>query len=162
MQVAEASVVVPLSPEQTWDLLFGNPEQRVVELFADIVAVEDYQIRADGTPRYRMVRKAGPFTMSFISHYSVFERPYRSVSHALDSPIGGTFYTTHEPTTEGTRMHWRWELEPQNALVGRLLPVMRPLVAWSLQRDLNTFAKAAKNYQTINAALNPREENHCN
>ena len=90
MQVAEASVVVPLSPEETWDLLFGNPQQEVVELFADIVAVEDYQIRADGTPRYRMIRKAGPFTMSFISDYSVFERPHRTVSRALDSPIGDT------------------------------------------------------------------------
>ena len=55
-------------------------------------------------------------------------------------------------------MHWRWEIEPQNPLVGRLLPVMRPLLARSLQRDLNTFAKAAKNYQTIKAALQARGE----
>jgi hypothetical protein len=158
MQVAEASVVVPLSPEETWDLLFDNPQQGVVELFADIVSAEDYQIRADGTPRYRMVRKAGPLTLSFIADYSVFERPYRTVSRPLGSPIGGTFYTTHEPTTEGTRMHWRWEIEPQNPLVDRLLPVMRSLVAWSLRRDLNTFAKATKNYQTIKAALQVREE----
>src|SRR5918998_1882444 len=158
MQVAEASVVVPLSPEETWDLFFGNPQQGVVELFADIVAVEDYQIRADGTPRYRMIRKAGPFTMSFISDYSVFERPHRTVNRVLDSPFGGTFYATLEPTTEGTQVHWRWEIEPQNAHVGRLLPVMRPLLAWSLQRGLNTFAKAAKNYQTIKAALQAREE----
>lgn len=142
MQVAEASVVVPLSPEETWDFLLGDP-QRAADLFADIVAVEDFQMRADGTPRYRMVRKAGPFTMSFISDYSVFERPYRTVSHALDTPFGGTFYTLHQPTTEGTRMHWRWEVEPQNTLAGLLLPVMRPLIAWSLQRDLNSFAKAA-------------------
>jgi hypothetical protein len=157
MQVAEASIIIPLSLEETWDLLFGDP-QRAVELFADIVSVEDFQIRDDGTPRYRMVRKAGPFTVSFISDYSVFERPYRTVSHALDSPIGGTFYTTHQPTTEGTRMAWRWELESQSPLVSRLLPVMRPLVAWSLQRDLNTYAKAAKNYQTIKAALQPSGE----
>ena len=157
MQGAEASVVIPLSPEETWDLVYSDMQQ-AVELVPDIVSVEDYQIRADGTPQYRMVRKAGPLTLSFMADYSVFERPYRTVSRPLGSPIGGTFYTTHEPTTEGTRMHWRWELEPQTSLVGRLLPVMRPLLAWSLRRDLNAAAKAAKNYQTIKAALQARGE----
>lgn len=142
MQPVEASVVVPLSPEEVWDFLLGDP-QRLVESFADIVAVEDFQVRPDGTPRYWMVRKAGPFTMSFISDYSVFERPYRTVSRALDTPFGGTFYTTHERTTEGTRMRWRWEVEPQNLRAAVLLPGMRPLLVWSLQRDLDSFAKAA-------------------
>jgi hypothetical protein len=158
MHVAEASVVISLSPEQTWDLLLGDQLQHVVEMSDSQVAVEDYQMRADGTPRYQMVQKVGPFKISFVSDYSVFERPHRAVNRVLDSPFGGTFYATLEPTTEGTQLHWRWEIEPQNALVGRLLPVMRPLLAWSLQRGLNTFAKAAKNYQTIKAALQAREE----
>ena len=97
MQVAEASVVVPLSLEATWDLVFGDP-QRAVALVPDIVAIEGFQIRDGGTPRYRMVRRFCPFTMSFVSDYSVFERPYRTVSRALESPLGGTFYTIHEPT----------------------------------------------------------------
>ncbi len=96
--------------------------------------------------------------MSFISDYSVFGRPHQAVNRVLDSPFGGTFYATLEPTTEGTQVHWRWEIEPQNALVERLLPVMRPLLAWSLQRDLNAAAKAAKNYQTIRVALQARGE----
>ena len=158
MHVAEASVVIPLSPEETWDLLLGDQLQHVVEMSDSQVAVEDYQMRADGTPRYQMVQKVGPFKISFVSDYSVFERPHRAVNRVLDSPFGGTFYATLEPTTEGTQLHWRWEIEPQNSLVGRLLPVMRPLLAWSLQRGLNTFAKAAKNYQTIKAALQAREE----
>jgi pyruvate/2-oxoglutarate dehydrogenase complex dihydrolipoamide acyltransferase (E2) component len=157
MQVAEASVVIPLSPEETWDLVFSDIQQ-AIELVPAVVSVEDFQIRDDGTPRYRMVRKTGPFTMSFIADYSVFERPHRAVNRVLDTPLGGTFYATHEPTTEGTQVHWRWEIEPQNALVERLLPVMRPLLAWSLQRDLNAAAKAAKNYQTIKAALQARGE----
>ncbi len=157
MQVAEASVVVPLSLEETWDLVFGDP-QRAVELVPDIVAIEGFQIRDDGTPRYRMVRRLGPFTMSFVSDYSVFERPYRTVSRALESPLGGTFYTIHEPTAGGTRAHWRWELESKNPLVGRLLPVLRPLLAWSLRRDLNAAAKAVENYRTIKAVLQPRGE----
>jgi len=157
MQVAEASVVIPLSPEETWDLVFSDM-QRAIELVPAVVSVEDFQIRDDGTPRYRMVRKTGPFTMSFIADYTVFERPHRAVNRVLDTPLGGTFYATHEPTPEGTQVHWRWEIEPQNALVERLLPVMRPLLAWSLQRDLNAAAKAAKNYQTIKAALQARGE----
>jgi pyruvate/2-oxoglutarate dehydrogenase complex dihydrolipoamide acyltransferase (E2) component len=157
MQVAEASVVIPLSPEETWDLVFSDIQQ-AIELVPDVVSVEDFQIRDDGTPRYRMVRKTGPFTMSFISDYTIFERPHRAVNRVLDSPLGGTFYATHEPMTEGTQVHWRWEIEPQNALVERLLPVIRPLLAWSLQRDLNAAAKAAKNYQTIKAALQARGE----
>jgi hypothetical protein len=141
MQPVEASVVVPLSPEETWDLIFGDP-WRAAQLLPDVVALEDLQMRDDGTPRYRMVRKAGPFTMSFVSDYFVFERPYRTISRALESPVGGNFYTTHEPMPEGTRVRWRWEIEPQDTLVGLLLPVMRPLVGWSLQRDLDALAKA--------------------
>ncbi len=158
MQVAEASAVIPLSPEETWDLLFGDQLQHVVEMSDSLVAVEDYQMRADGTPRYQMVQKVGPFKISFVSDYSVFERPHRTVNRALESPLGGTFYSTFEPVAGGTRLSFRWELEPQNPLVGRLLPVLRRLLAWSLQRDLNTLAKAAKNYQTIKDALQAREE----
>ena len=157
MQVAEASAVIPLSPEEAWDLLFGDM-RRAVELVPDVVSVEDFQIRDDGTPRYRMVRKTGPFTISFISDYSVFERPHRAVNRVLESPLGGTFYSSFEPVAGGTRLSFRWELEPQNPLVGRLLPMLRPLLAWSLQRDANAAAKAAKNYQTIRDALQAREE----
>ena len=142
MQPVEASVVVPLSPEQTWDFLWDDP-RRAVEHFDDIVAVEGYQVRDDGTPRYRMVRKFGPLTMSFISDYYVFERPHRHVNRTLESPFGGNFYGTYEPTAGGIRVTWRWEIEPQNTLVGLLLPAMRPLLAWSLQRDLDTYAKKA-------------------
>ncbi len=49
MQPVEASVVVPLSPEETWDFLWDDP-RRAVEHFDDIVAVEDFQVRADGPP----------------------------------------------------------------------------------------------------------------
>ena len=142
MQPVEASVVVPLSPQQTWDFIWDNV-LRADELLPGVVALEDFQMREDGTPRYRMVRKAGPFTMSFVSDYFVFERPHRHVNRALESPFGGNFYGTYEPTQEGTRIRWRWEIEPQNALVGALLPVMRQLLAWSLQRDLDTLAKGS-------------------
>ena len=50
MQPVEASVVVPLSPEETWAFLWDDP-RRAVEHFDDILAVEDYQLRDDGTPK---------------------------------------------------------------------------------------------------------------
>ena len=143
MQPVEASTVVPLSPEETWDFLFGDQMQRAVELFGIAVAIEDYQMRPDGTPRYTMVSKVGPFTMRGISDYFVYERPHRTANRILDSPLGGTFYVTFEPVPEGTRTSLRWEIEPQNTLVGILLPVLRPLLARQLQRDLDTWAKAA-------------------
>ena len=50
MQPVEASVVVPQSPEETWAFILGGP-RRAVEHLADIVAVEDYRVRADETPQ---------------------------------------------------------------------------------------------------------------
>jgi hypothetical protein len=114
MQPVEASVVVPLSPEQTWDSIWDNV-LRADELLPGVVALEDFQMPEDGTPRYRMVRKAGPFTMSFVSDYFVFERPHLHGNRALESPFGGNFYGTYEPTPEGTRIRWRWEIEPQKS-----------------------------------------------
>ena len=144
MKMVEASTIIPLSPEEAWDFAFGDKLQRFVEAVDNIISVEDFQMRADGTPRYRMVRKVGPFTMSTISDYSVFERPYRTVSRALnpDAPFGGTFYTTSEPVAGGTRLSLRMEVEPQNALASVMMPVIRPLFARQLQQDLDDLVKA--------------------
>lgn len=146
-QSVEASVVVPLSPEETWDFLTGDQMRRAVELFSIAVAIENYQMRPDGTPRYTMVSKVGPFTMRGISDYFIYERPHRTANRILDNPLGGTFYVTFEPVPEGTRTSLRWEIEPQNPLVGILLPVLRPLLARQLQRDLDAFAKLASTPQ---------------
>ena len=143
MQTVEASTVFPLGQEETWDFFFGDQGRRWVELSDLVVAVEDYRMRSDGTPRYRMVQKVGPFTMSFISDYSIWERPHRTVNETLESPLGGTFYSTFEQVPGGTRVSLRWEVEPQNPLVGVLLPVLDRFLARSLQRDLDAFAKAA-------------------
>ena len=142
MSAVEASTVVPLAPGEAWDFLTGDQMRRAVELFSIAVAVEDYQMRPDGTPRYTMVSKVGPFTMRGISDYFVYERPQRMANRILDSPLGGTFYVTFEPVPEGTRTSLRWEVEPQNTLIG-ILPVLRPLLAQQLQRDLKTWATAA-------------------
>ena len=47
MQPIEASVVVPLSPEQTWDFIRDNV-LRADELLPDVVALKDLQMREDG------------------------------------------------------------------------------------------------------------------
>jgi uncharacterized protein YndB with AHSA1/START domain len=147
MRPVEASVVVPFSPEKTWDFLFEDP-WRVIGLIDNIVAVEDYEMRADGTPRYRMVRKFGHFPpMSFVSDYHVFERPRRHVNRILESPLGGNFSGTYEPTAGGTRVTWRWDIESRSFLIRALWPLMRPLLTRSLQQDLNTYAKAAAGRQ---------------
>ena len=143
MTAVEASAVVPLTPEAAWDFLFADP-RRAVEHLDEVVAVEDYEVRADGTPRYRMVRRFGPLPpVSMVSDYYVFERPHRAVNRVLDSPLGGDFTVTYEPLPEGTRMSWRWDVEPRSRVLGLLLPLLRPLMTRSLQRDVRTVAQAA-------------------
>jgi hypothetical protein len=170
MRVAEASAVMPLSPEEAWDVLIGGQMHQLVEMpEVSVVAVEDYEVRSDGTARYRVANKAGPSTIwhtaeftvyddgtaryrvankagpSTIWHtaeFTVYERPNRSVNRVLESPFGGTFYGIYEPMATGdTRVSWRWEVEPQNPLAAVVLPMMRPLFARSMQHDLDALAK---------------------
>jgi hypothetical protein len=143
MRVAEASAVVPLSPEEAWDVLIGDQMHQLVEMpEVSVVAVEDYEVRPDGTARYRVANKAGPSTIWHTAEFTVYERPNRSVNRVLESPFGGTFYGTYEPTAAGdTRVSWRWEVEPQKRLAAVMLPMMRPLFARSMQHDLDALAK---------------------
>jgi hypothetical protein len=117
MRVVEASAVVPLSPEEVWDLLIGDQMHRLVEMpEISVVAVEDFQVRPDGTARYVVANKAGPSKTWHTADFTVYKRPHRSVNRVLDSPFGGTFYGTYESAGGGTRVHWRWEVEAQNNL----------------------------------------------
>ncbi len=86
MQVAEASAVMRLSPEEIWDMLFGNQMRNAVELHPSVAAVENYQMCRDGTPRYTMVVKFGPARMRVTSDYSVYEPPRRTINRVLDTP----------------------------------------------------------------------------
>ena len=61
----ETSAVVPTGREETWDLLEGDRMRRAVELSDAIVAIEDHQMRPDGTPRYVHVGKMGPAKIRF-------------------------------------------------------------------------------------------------
>jgi hypothetical protein len=49
----------------------------------------------------------------------------------------------YEEVSDGTRVTHRWEVEPQDAFFGLLLPVVRPLIERSLRRDLETIARRA-------------------
>jgi uncharacterized protein YndB with AHSA1/START domain len=142
-RVVEASAIVQLSPQQTWELLEGDEMRRVPELSDSIVAIEDYRMRPDGTPRYVHVGKMGPAKMRFTADYSVFEPPRRIEATILDSPFGGAYRVDYEEVPGGTRVTHHWEVEPQNAFFGLLLPVVRPLIERSLQRDLQTTARRA-------------------
>ncbi len=139
----EASAVVPMGREEAWDLLWGDRMRRAVELSDSIVAIEDYQMRPDGSPRYVHVGKMGPAKMRFTADYSVFEPPRRIPATVLDSPFDGDYRVDYEAVPGGTRVTHRWEVEPQNAFFGLLLPVVRPLIERSLRRDLETVARRA-------------------
>ena len=142
-RIVEASAIVQLSPQQTWELLEGDQMRRLVELSDSIVAIEDYQMRPDGTPRYVHVGKMGPAKISFTADYSVFEPPRRIEATILDSPFGGAYRVDYEEVRGGTRVTHRREVEPRSAFFGLLLPVARPLIERSLRRDLETVARRA-------------------
>jgi hypothetical protein len=142
MRVVEASAVVPLSPEEAWDLLIGDQMHRLVEMpEVSVVAVKDFQVRPDGTARYVVANKAGPSKTWHTADFTVYERPRRSVNRVLDSPFGGMFFGNYESVGEGTRVRWYWEVEPQNTLARLLLPLIHPLLARSMQQDLDALAK---------------------
>jgi hypothetical protein len=89
-----------------------------------------------------MANKVGPIAIRHTADFTVYERPYRSVNRVLDRPFGGTVYGTYEPVATGdTKATWRWEVEPQNPLAGLLLPLLRPLLARSMQHDFEALAK---------------------
>lgn len=143
MRSVEVPVVVPRTPEETWDFFWEDPRE-VAKYSATSVTLEDYEMRADGTPRYRMVQRLGPLPpISWVSEYELFDRPRRHVNRTLETPLGGKLRGTYESTANGTRVTWRWDTSPQNPLIRLLLPVLRPVFTWSLQRDLHAWTKAA-------------------
>lgn len=84
MRTVEASADVPLSPEETWDFFWEDPRQ-TAKYLASSATLQDYEIRPDGTPRYRMVQKLGPLPpVSSVSEYDVFDRPRRHVNRTLE------------------------------------------------------------------------------
>jgi len=140
-RIVRAETVIPLDREHTWDLMFANRLQHTVERSKALVAIEEYELRADGTPRYVMVHRVGPFRTRFTSDYSCYDRPRRTVNTVEDSPFGGTYEITLEPDGMGTRVVHQWRIEGANWFARVLLPVIAPLMARSLQADLDAFAK---------------------
>ncbi len=139
MRPIEVSTHVPFGLEPTWNLFFGDQLRTYASLSDATIAIEDYQLRPDGTPRYRMVQKTGTFT----SDYSVFEAPHRTVNQVLDSPFGGTYRIIHEPSGDGTRVTHRWEITARNPVLRLLLPLLRPMLARSIRTDLQLVARRA-------------------
>ena len=139
MRAIEVSALVPLGLEPTWHLFFGDQLRTYVSLSDATIAVEGYELRPDGTPRYRMVQKTGTFT----SDYSIFDAPRRTVNQVLDSPFGGVYQITHEPSGGGTRVTHRWEITARKPFLRLLLPLLRPVLARSIRTDLELVARRA-------------------
>ncbi|MEU1210367.1 SRPBCC family protein [Nocardia sp. NPDC005825] len=140
----QGEALFPLGPEQTWDLVFGDEMRRLVELSDSIAAVENYEMRPDGTPRYVMVTRVGPGTIRSTSDYTTYERPCRTINSVLDSPFGGRYEIDFSPEGPNTRVSYRWHIEPTTAVARILLPVVAPLMARSLRVDLETVASRAR------------------
>ncbi|SFP52012.1 Polyketide cyclase / dehydrase and lipid transport [Geodermatophilus dictyosporus] len=148
MRSVDASAVFPLSPDETWDLLFGNRLRHIVQFSPTVAAVEDYEMRADGTPRYTMVNKLGPLHKRSTSDYYTFERPTHTANRVLGLPLGGTFHVTFRPVPGGTRVSGHWEVEARSRLGGVLLRTVHPLLTWYLHRELGAWARGVATRDT--------------
>ena len=143
MQSVDGSAVFPLRPEETWDLLFGDRLRHIVQFSPTVAAVEDYELRPDGTPRYTMVNKLGPLRKRSTSDYFVYERPARSANRVLGLPLSGAFHMAFHPVPGGTRVSAHWQVQTQHRVAGLFLPLIHPLLTWYLQRELDAWARGA-------------------
>ena len=156
MRPIEVSTEAPLSPGEVWDFMWGDggPPRFLADMhdlgyWRDVTKVEDYEVRPDGMPRYRMTRQFGRLPpVSMATEYDEFERPHRAVNHALNTPLRGDFIAELEPTGQGTRITWRWEVASANPVINTSLPLLRPFLARSLQRNLDEYARAATHKRT--------------
>lgn len=151
MRPVEVSAEVAVPPGDAWDFMWadGGPPRFLADMhrrgyWRDVTAVEDFEMRPDGTPRYRMSRKLGPLPpVTMTSEYDVFEPPRRAVNHVVDTPLHGDFVATYEPALRGTRVTWSWDVGAANPLLNVVLRALRPLLVRSLQKDLDQYAEAA-------------------
>ncbi|MCP2257736.1 deazaflavin-dependent oxidoreductase, nitroreductase family [Streptoalloteichus tenebrarius] len=143
MPTAEASVVVPLDLDRTWDLFYGDALRGYVALSDITLAVEDHELRPDGTPRYTLVRKIGPVLLRHTADHIVYEPPHRAVHRVQDSPLGGVYHVEHESTAGGTLVRHRWEVEAAHPALAQILPAVAPLLGRLLREDLQLVARRA-------------------
>lgn len=138
--VVERSAVVPLDVDEAWEAFFGNDLQNWCELSDLVVEVRDVEWRADGTPRYVMVNRSGPFRVSHRSDYRRYEPPRVAVDVATDTLLGGRWTTRHEPVDGGTRVTHRWEVEPRGPMFF-VFPMIEKRFARDFQRDLDKMVE---------------------
>ena len=151
MRPVEVSTEVPLPPARVWDFLWadGGPPRFLADMhrlgyWRDVTAFDEYEVRPDGNPRYRMLRKFGPFpAFGMRTEYTRLDRPSRAVNHAVDTPLRGDFVASYEPTPTGTRMTWRWEVRAENVFLDAALRPLRPFLVRSLQQNLDEYGQAA-------------------
>lgn len=151
MRPIQVSAEVPLPQDTAWDVMWGDggpprflDDMHRLGYWRDVDAIEDYRVGPDGMPSYRLVRKFGPLpAVRMTSEYDVFDPPRRAVNHAVDTPFRGDFTASYEPTGNGTRITWRWEVGASNPVLGVVMRAARPYLARSLQRNLDEYAKGA-------------------
>ncbi|BBE21369.1 hypothetical protein MN0502_02520 [Arthrobacter sp. MN05-02] len=143
MRTVQASALFPVPPDQAWEFVFGDQGRRAAAASKMGAAIENYRIRGDGTPIYTLVMKVGPIALRSVSDYDIFDRPRRTANQVLQSPFGGRFFVDFRPTGGGTMVTTRWEMNPSRQMVKMLLPILAPLMAYVLRRELSSWAAAA-------------------
>jgi carbon monoxide dehydrogenase subunit G len=72
--------------------------------------------------RFRAELKTGRRTMPMMIEFTGFDRPRRLASATHSSMMDTVGALTFEPTSEGTRMRWSWDVQPRGML--RVMPAI--------------------------------------
>ena len=72
--------------------------------------------------RFRSELKTGRRTMPMLIEFTGFERPRRLASATHSSMMDTVGALTFEPTSDGTRMRWSWDVQPRGML--RVVPAI--------------------------------------
>ncbi len=117
----EGEIIIHRPVEEVFDFVAderNEPRYNQRMLTAELTSDEPIGLGS----RFRANLKTGMRTMPMAIEFTGFDRPHRLASSTHSSMMETVGALTFEPTAEGTRMRWSWDVQPLGAL--RLLPAI--------------------------------------
>lgn len=139
------------------EIVIGRPVEEVFDFVADerneprynprMVTAEKITPGAIGVGTRFQARMQGRRPVDMTIEFTTFERPRRLASHTRLATTNIRGSLTFEPLEQGTRMRWRWDLQPRGALrvLGPLIGLMgarQERAIWARLKHLLETAEA--------------------
>jgi uncharacterized protein YndB with AHSA1/START domain len=84
--------------------------------------------------RFRAELRTGRRTMPMMIEFTGFDRPRRLASSTHSSIMETVGALTFEPTSDGTRMRWSWDVQPRGML--RVMPAIVGMIGRRQERSI--------------------------